>query len=138
MVVHHHHHPRVPSSSCSTQTHIGQVSTSFQLNPTESFVYDSLALERESTDRKIRGSNPTSPSQLLLSRLRQPGNIPALLLPSGGMVARYQKGVTAERIIARLDSSESLVYDVLQLTALHAGRLMFQLVRYSRYRCVLS
>ncbi|KER26747.1 hypothetical protein T265_13934, partial [Opisthorchis viverrini] len=32
------------------------------------------------------------------------------------------------------DSTESLVYDVLQLNVLHTGRLMFQLTRYSRYR----
>ncbi|KER27960.1 hypothetical protein T265_05085 [Opisthorchis viverrini] len=32
------------------------------------------------------------------------------------------------------DSTESLVYDILQLTVLHTGRLMIQLARYSRYR----
>ncbi|KER21877.1 hypothetical protein T265_09907 [Opisthorchis viverrini] len=36
------------------------------------------------------------------------------------------------------DSTESLVYDVLQLNALHTGRLMFQLVRYSRYCNIFS
>ncbi|KAG5452930.1 hypothetical protein CSKR_107478 [Clonorchis sinensis] len=54
-------------------------------------------LERELTDRKVRGSNPTSASRLLLSRLGQPGSIPALVLPSGGTAARHRKGVTAER-----------------------------------------
>ncbi|KAG5454321.1 hypothetical protein CSKR_109227, partial [Clonorchis sinensis] len=34
------------------------------------------------------------------------------------------------------DSSESLVYGVVQLNVLHRGRLMFQLVRCSRYRSV--
>ncbi|KAG5447961.1 hypothetical protein CSKR_100923, partial [Clonorchis sinensis] len=53
-------------------------------------------LEREFSDRKVRGSNPTAPSRLPLSRLGRPGNIPALVLPSGGMAARHQKGVTAE------------------------------------------
>ncbi|KER25612.1 LOW QUALITY PROTEIN: hypothetical protein T265_14179, partial [Opisthorchis viverrini] len=54
-------------------------------------------LDREFTDRKVRGSNPTSASQLPLSRLGQPGSIPALVLPSGGMAARHRKGATAER-----------------------------------------
>ncbi|KAG5452035.1 hypothetical protein CSKR_110643 [Clonorchis sinensis] len=54
-------------------------------------------LERERTDRKVRGSNPTSASRLPLSRLGQPGSIPALVLPSGGMAARHRKGATAER-----------------------------------------
>ncbi|KAG5453835.1 hypothetical protein CSKR_109607 [Clonorchis sinensis] len=58
-------------------------------------------LERKSTDRKVRGSNPTSASRLFLSRLGQPGSIPALVLFWGGMVARHQKGVTAERYIGR-------------------------------------
>ncbi|KAG5452702.1 hypothetical protein CSKR_102129 [Clonorchis sinensis] len=38
-------------------------------------------LEREFTDRKVRGSNPTSASRLPLSRLGRPGSIPALVLP---------------------------------------------------------
>ncbi|KAG5441678.1 hypothetical protein CSKR_103186 [Clonorchis sinensis] len=36
------------------------------------------------------------------------------------------------------DLSESLVYDVLQTNVLHTGRLMFQLVRYSRDRSIFS
>ncbi|KER32223.1 hypothetical protein T265_12825, partial [Opisthorchis viverrini] len=47
------------------------------------------------TDRKVRGSNPTSATRLPLSRLGQPGSNPALVLPSGGMAARHRKGVTA-------------------------------------------
>ncbi|KER23521.1 hypothetical protein T265_08604 [Opisthorchis viverrini] len=39
-------------------------------------------LEREFTDRKVRGSNPTSATRLPLSRLGQPDSIPALVLPS--------------------------------------------------------
>ncbi|KAG5444535.1 hypothetical protein CSKR_114464 [Clonorchis sinensis] len=46
---------------------------------------------------KVRGSNPTSASRLPLSRLGQPGSIPALVLLSGDMAARHRKGVTAER-----------------------------------------
>ncbi|KER23037.1 hypothetical protein T265_08983 [Opisthorchis viverrini] len=49
------------------------------------------------TNRKVRGSNPTSATRLPLSRLGQPGSIPALVLPSGGMAARHRKGATAER-----------------------------------------
>ncbi|KAG5444759.1 hypothetical protein CSKR_114306 [Clonorchis sinensis] len=45
-------------------------------------------LEREFTDQKVRGSNPTSAPRLPLSRLGQPGSIPALVHPSGGMVVR--------------------------------------------------
>ncbi|KER26349.1 hypothetical protein T265_06394 [Opisthorchis viverrini] len=37
------------------------------------------------------GSNPTSASRLLLSRLRQLGSTPVLALPSGGMAARHRK-----------------------------------------------
>ncbi|KAG5454445.1 Heteroproteinous nuclear ribonucleoprotein L, partial [Clonorchis sinensis] len=60
-------------------------------------------LERERTDRKVRGSNPTrSASRLPLSRLGQPGSIPALVLPSGGMAARHRKSATAERYTAIL------------------------------------
>ncbi|KAG5446073.1 hypothetical protein CSKR_103847 [Clonorchis sinensis] len=55
-------------------------------------------LEREFTDRKVRGSNPTSVSRLPLSRLGQSGSIPALVLPLGGMAATHRKGVTAERV----------------------------------------
>ncbi|KER32246.1 hypothetical protein T265_12827, partial [Opisthorchis viverrini] len=55
-------------------------------------------LEREITDRKVRGSNPSSASRLPLSRLGQPGSIPALVQPSGGMAVRHRKGATAERL----------------------------------------
>ncbi|KAG5452855.1 hypothetical protein CSKR_111353, partial [Clonorchis sinensis] len=47
-------------------------------------------LQREFTDRKVRGWNPTSASRLSLFRLGQPGSIPALVLPSGGMAARHR------------------------------------------------
>ncbi|KAG5452063.1 hypothetical protein CSKR_111103 [Clonorchis sinensis] len=53
-------------------------------------------LECEFTDRKVRGSNSSSASRLPLTRLGQPGSVPALLLPSGGMAAKYRKGGTAE------------------------------------------
>ncbi|KER27945.1 hypothetical protein T265_05144 [Opisthorchis viverrini] len=56
-------------------------------------------LECEFTDHRVRSSNPTSASRLPLSRLGQPGSIPALVQPSGGMVARHRKGATAERFI---------------------------------------
>ncbi|KAG5441457.1 hypothetical protein CSKR_107637 [Clonorchis sinensis] len=56
-------------------------------------------LEREFTDRKVRGSNPTSASRLPLSRLGQPGSIPSLVLPSGDMAARHRKGATEDRFL---------------------------------------
>ncbi|KAG5440999.1 hypothetical protein CSKR_114099 [Clonorchis sinensis] len=48
-------------------------------------------LEREFTDRRVRGSNPTSASRLPLSRLGQPGSIPALVQPSDGTAVRHRK-----------------------------------------------
>ncbi|KAG5453309.1 hypothetical protein CSKR_104414 [Clonorchis sinensis] len=44
-----------------------------------------MRLEPESTDWKIRGSNPASASRLPLCRLEQTGSILALVLPSGDM-----------------------------------------------------
>ncbi|KAG5446508.1 hypothetical protein CSKR_101471 [Clonorchis sinensis] len=67
-------------------------------------------LEREFTDRKVRGSNPTSASRLPLSRLGQPGSISALVLPSGGMAARHRKGATAERFFFTISQAASHVY----------------------------
>ncbi|KAG5441837.1 hypothetical protein CSKR_113182 [Clonorchis sinensis] len=48
--------------------------------------------ERKLADRKVRGLNSTSASRLPLSGLGQPGGIPALALPLGGMAARHRKG----------------------------------------------
>ncbi|KAG5441664.1 hypothetical protein CSKR_103199 [Clonorchis sinensis] len=59
-------------------------------------------LEREFTDRKVRGSIPTSASRLLLSRLEQIGSIPALVLQTGGMGVRHRKGARAERMFLRI------------------------------------
>ncbi|KAG5442647.1 Vacuolar protein-sorting-associated protein 28 [Clonorchis sinensis] len=56
--------------------------------------------ERESTDWKVCGSNPTSASRLPLCKFGQPGSISALVLPSSGMAARHRKGVTAEQFFA--------------------------------------
>ncbi|KER30232.1 hypothetical protein T265_03289 [Opisthorchis viverrini] len=53
--------------------------------------------EREFTDRKARGSNPTFASQLPLSWFRKTGSIPAVVFPSGSMTARHRKGATVER-----------------------------------------
>ncbi|KER29364.1 hypothetical protein T265_13392, partial [Opisthorchis viverrini] len=50
-------------------------------------------LEHEFTDRKVRGSNPTSASRLPLSRL----GIPALVSPKRGMAVWRRKGATTER-----------------------------------------
>ncbi|KAG5447015.1 hypothetical protein CSKR_110206 [Clonorchis sinensis] len=43
--------------------------------------------------------DPTSASRFPLSVLGQPGSIPALVLPSGGMTARHRKGATDERFV---------------------------------------
>ncbi|KAG5454086.1 hypothetical protein CSKR_112631 [Clonorchis sinensis] len=60
-------------------------------------------LEREFTDQKVRGSNPTFASRLPLSRLGQPGSILSLVLPSGGMSIRHRKAATAERWCRKCD-----------------------------------
>ncbi|KAG5452228.1 hypothetical protein CSKR_112525, partial [Clonorchis sinensis] len=75
-------------------------------------------LEREFIDRKVRGSNPTSASLLLLSRLGQPGSISALVQPSGGMAVRHRKGATAERrqlYYTHIVLFDALLYDLLRL-----------------------
>ncbi|KAG5442342.1 hypothetical protein CSKR_109298 [Clonorchis sinensis] len=63
-------------------------------------------LEREFTDRKVRGSNPTSASRFPLPRLGQPGSISALVLFSGRMAARHRKS----RLTC--NPAESSVYNV--------------------------
>ncbi|KAG5450137.1 hypothetical protein CSKR_112663, partial [Clonorchis sinensis] len=65
-------------------------------------------LEREFTDQKVRGSNPTSASRLPLSRLGQPGSIPALVLPSGSMAVGHRKGATAERTTRLIQKKSEL------------------------------
>ncbi|KAG5452375.1 Glycerate kinase [Clonorchis sinensis] len=68
-------------------------------------------LEREFTDRIVPGSNPTSASRLPLSRLGRPGNIPALVFPSGGMAARHPRNATAKWLdphLKRRQTSEQL------------------------------
>ncbi|KER21462.1 hypothetical protein T265_10223 [Opisthorchis viverrini] len=62
-------------------------------------------LEREFTDQKVHGLNPTSASRLPLSRLWQPGSIPALVQPSGGMAVRHRKGATAGRFFGCLGTA---------------------------------
>ncbi|KAG5441825.1 hypothetical protein CSKR_100691 [Clonorchis sinensis] len=74
-----------------------------------------ITVQRELTDRKIRGSNLTSASRLLMSRLGQPGSSPALVLPSGGMAGRHRKGVTAEQFLV-LYRSLTWLSVIIQLT----------------------
>ncbi|KAG5442395.1 hypothetical protein CSKR_103632 [Clonorchis sinensis] len=69
----------------------------------------------EFTDRKIRGSNPISASRLLLSRLKKPGSITALVLALCGVAARHQTGITAERFIDYLAENPSVASQMLQL-----------------------
>ncbi|KAG5452618.1 Alpha-ketoglutarate-dependent dioxygenase alkB 6 [Clonorchis sinensis] len=54
-------------------------------------------LESEFIYRMVCGSNLTSASRLPLSRLEQPGSIPALVLPSGDTAIRHRKGATADK-----------------------------------------
>ncbi|KAG5446787.1 hypothetical protein CSKR_105542 [Clonorchis sinensis] len=74
---------------------------SLEINKTVAIGYSGARwlkwLEREFTDRKVRGSNPTPETRLPLTRLGHPGSIPALLLPPGSMAARHRKGVTRGR-----------------------------------------
>ncbi|KER26057.1 hypothetical protein T265_06633 [Opisthorchis viverrini] len=49
--------------------------------------------------RKVRGSNPTSASRPSLSRLGQPGSMPAPVFCSGRMAVRHRKDDTASLII---------------------------------------
>ncbi|KER25508.1 hypothetical protein T265_07073 [Opisthorchis viverrini] len=55
-------------------------------------------LERESTGRKVRGSNRTSAYPV--SRLGQPGSVPAHVLPSGGRQLGTERWVTAEQKVS--------------------------------------
>ncbi|KER31373.1 hypothetical protein T265_13004, partial [Opisthorchis viverrini] len=56
-------------------------------------------LEREFTDRKVRGSNPTSATRLPLSRLGRPGSIPALRLFSGSKWLKWlERGFTDRKV----------------------------------------
>ncbi|KAG5453260.1 hypothetical protein CSKR_108466 [Clonorchis sinensis] len=48
-------------------------------------------LELQFIDQKVRGSNPTSASRLPLSRLGQPGSIPALVQASSGMAVGNER-----------------------------------------------
>ncbi|KAG5447968.1 hypothetical protein CSKR_100914 [Clonorchis sinensis] len=73
--------------------------------PAPSLEDQEIWLEREITDRKVCGSNPTSAFRLVLSRFGQRGNIPDLVLPSGGMAARHRKCATAERVSCSLQST---------------------------------
>ncbi|KAG5452512.1 hypothetical protein CSKR_103317 [Clonorchis sinensis] len=67
-----------------------------ELSPDWLSRFDQFNLDPESPEH-VRGSNPTSASRLPLSRLGEPGNIPAIVLPSGCMAARHRKGITAEQ-----------------------------------------
>ncbi|KAG5448873.1 hypothetical protein CSKR_109577, partial [Clonorchis sinensis] len=68
-------------------------------------------LESEFTDWKVRGLSPTFASRLALSRLGQPGSIPALILPLGGVAARHRKSFTAEQfflVFSNLECSRAV------------------------------
>ncbi|KAG5451885.1 hypothetical protein CSKR_111260 [Clonorchis sinensis] len=73
---------------------------------------------REEEGEMVRGSKPTSASRHPLSKLGQPGSIPALVLPSGGMVVRHRKGATADLFIYLLKKRESVPRSVFNTDAL--------------------
>ncbi|KER23998.1 hypothetical protein T265_08243 [Opisthorchis viverrini] len=54
-------------------------------------------LGRGFTDRKVLGSNPTSASRFFLSMLEQPGSIPPLVFPSGGVAIRHVEATLGTR-----------------------------------------
>ncbi|KER34063.1 hypothetical protein T265_00241 [Opisthorchis viverrini] len=64
---------------------------------TSQIPYYPTKLERGFTDRKVRGSNPTSASRLPLSRPGQPGSNLAAVLSCSGVAVRHRKDATAER-----------------------------------------
>ncbi|KER33147.1 hypothetical protein T265_00850 [Opisthorchis viverrini] len=66
------------------------------------------SLECEITGRKVRGSNPTAASRLLLSKLEQPGSVPAVMPPIVGVAARQRNGATTERLLLLFISATSL------------------------------
>ncbi|KAG5453745.1 hypothetical protein CSKR_102367 [Clonorchis sinensis] len=68
-------------------------------------------LESGFTYWKVRGSNPTSASRLLLSRLGQPGSISALVLPSGCVAANAHPLTSS---LFTLSSLEFMLYLCLQ------------------------
>ncbi|KER19288.1 hypothetical protein T265_11885 [Opisthorchis viverrini] len=63
----------------------------------------------QTTELPVLGSNPTYASPPLLSRLRQPGSIPTLVLPPDDIVARHRKGIAAERFIIFLLFHRSVI-----------------------------
>ncbi|KAG5453155.1 hypothetical protein CSKR_106982 [Clonorchis sinensis] len=71
--------------------------------------------EREFTDRKVHGSNPTSASRFPLSRLGKPGSSPALVLPSGGITVRHRKDARVERLFSSFEKKSLKRNFVLEL-----------------------
>ncbi|KER24191.1 hypothetical protein T265_08084 [Opisthorchis viverrini] len=74
----------VPSTPCATHKSVISTQGAHNGKQTQVGARWTKWLDRESTDRTVRGSNPTSASRLPLSRLGRPGNIPALVPPSCG------------------------------------------------------
>ncbi|KAG5455245.1 hypothetical protein CSKR_106449 [Clonorchis sinensis] len=91
----------------------------------KAFYHDTMShwLEREFTDQKVRGSNLTSACRLLLSRLGQPGGIPALVLPSGGMAVRHRKDATAGRFFRFTILKLGAYGEIVLLFSYNGGRL---------------
>ncbi|KER28848.1 hypothetical protein T265_04389 [Opisthorchis viverrini] len=83
----------------------------------------------------VRGSNPTYASPLLLSRFGRPSNIPAVVLPSGGMAATNRKGVTEYYL--KLDITQETKYTGIQRDL---RRILRRIVRRSAKRlcCIVD
>ncbi|KER22968.1 hypothetical protein T265_09051 [Opisthorchis viverrini] len=92
--------PRTFQSRCELITPPTDVGRKGSCGPINSCARWPKWLEREFTDRKVRGSNPTSATRLPLSRLGQPASIPTVVLPSAGTAARHRKGATVERFLS--------------------------------------
>ncbi|KAG5447131.1 hypothetical protein CSKR_110892 [Clonorchis sinensis] len=97
-------HLRVHATSGNSErTEVSQKQSSIIINSFQWKLMRWLWLEREFTNGKVRGSNPTSAYRLPLSWLGQLGSIRALVLPSGGMAVRHRKGATAEPFLYFLE-----------------------------------
>ncbi|KER34037.1 hypothetical protein T265_00222 [Opisthorchis viverrini] len=101
-------------------THL-QIKRVFTGDSTEPLVYDILQLNMLHTGRLIFHC-------LEISQTRD---------SAGFQVLEKYTNLQINLLFTR-DSTESLVYDILQMNVLHTGRLMFQLARYSRYRSIFS
>ncbi|KER21036.1 hypothetical protein T265_15185, partial [Opisthorchis viverrini] len=79
-------------------------------------------LEREPTDRKVRSSNPTSASRLPLSRLGQPGSIPALVFPAVGTIFEILQYIFVEETTHKFAENSSTAHERFRRSWSSSGR----------------